>query len=35
MNFNGLWNAAQQKLGEDPKCGALFVFGNRRQSRAT
>jgi len=33
MNFNGLWNAAQQKLGEDPKGGALFVFGNRRHNR--
>ena len=33
MNFNGLWNAAQQQLGEDPKSGALFVFGNRRRNR--
>ena len=33
MSFNGLWNAAQQKLGEDPKAGALFVFGNRRRNR--
>jgi hypothetical protein len=28
MNFNGLWAAAQERLGEDPKGGALFVFGN-------
>jgi transposase len=33
MNFNGLWSAAQQQLGEDPKSGALFVFGNRRRNR--
>jgi len=33
MNFNGLWNAASQRLGEDPKSGALFVFGNRRRNR--
>ncbi|MGH7941047.1 MAG: IS66 family insertion sequence element accessory protein TnpB [Limisphaerales bacterium] len=30
MNFNGLWSAATERLGEDPKSGALFVFGNRR-----
>ena len=33
MNFNGLWAAASEKLGEDPKSGALFVFGNRRHNR--
>ena len=33
MSFNGLWTAAQQQLGEDPKNGALFVFGNRRRNR--
>ncbi len=33
MSFNGLWAAAQEKLGEDPKSGALFVFGNRRRNR--
>lgn len=33
MNFNGLWAAAQERLGEDPKSGALFVFGNRRHNR--
>jgi transposase len=32
-SFNGLWNAAQNYLGEDPKSGALFVFGNRRRNR--
>ena len=32
-SFNGLWSAAQQQLGEDPKSGALFVFGNRRHNR--
>ena len=34
-NFNGLWTAAQQHLGEDPKSGALFVFGNRRRERVS
>jgi transposase len=33
MNFNGLWAAASERLGEDPKSGALFVFGNRRRNR--
>jgi transposase len=33
MSFNGLWAAASQRLGEDPKSGALFVFGNRRRNR--
>ena len=33
MNFNGLWAAASEQLGEDPKSGALFVFGNRRRNR--
>jgi transposase len=33
MSFNGLWSAASQRLGEDPKSGALFVFGNRRRNR--
>lgn len=32
-SFNGLWSAAQTQLGEDPKSGALFVFGNRRRNR--
>jgi transposase len=33
LSFNGLWNAAQGQLGEDPRSGALFVFGNRRRNR--
>jgi transposase len=33
LSFNGLWAAAQTQLGEDPKGGALFVFGNRRRNR--
>lgn len=33
MNFHGLWNTAQNQLGENPKSGALFVFGNRRRNR--
>jgi transposase len=33
MNFNGLWATASERLGEDPKSGALFVFGNRRHNR--
>ena len=32
-SFNGLWAAATEQLGEDPKEGALFVFGNRRRNR--
>jgi len=32
-SFNGLWAAAQEKLGHDPKHGGLFVFGNRRRNR--
>lgn len=32
-SFNGLWAAATEQLGEDPKHGALFVFGNRRRNR--
>lgn len=32
-SFTGLWAAAQQQLGEDPKSGALFVFSNRRHNR--
>jgi len=35
LSFNGLWAAAQTQLGEDPKQGALFVFGNRRQQQTT
>lgn len=32
-SFNGLWALAQARLGEDPKSGALLVFGNRRRNR--
>jgi len=31
--FNGLHALVTQKLGEDPKAGALFVFSNRRRTR--
>jgi transposase len=31
--FNGLHALVTQRLGEDPRQGALFVFTNRRHSR--
>jgi transposase len=31
--FNGLHALASERLGEDPRQGALFVFSNRRHSR--
>jgi transposase len=31
--YDGLWAAAQQQLGEDPKQGALFCFTNRERTR--
>ena len=31
--FNGLLAAVSQRLGEDAKAGALFVFCNRRHNR--
>jgi transposase len=31
--FNGLHAAVSERLGEDPKSGALFVFCNRRHTR--
>jgi transposase len=31
--FNGLHALASQRLGEDPRQGALFVFSNRRHTR--
>ena len=31
--FNGLYSAVTERLGEDPKGGALFVFCNRRRDR--
>ena len=32
-SFNGLSALVTEKLGEDPKAGALFVFCNRRRTR--
>lgn len=32
-SFNGLHAVAAEKLGEDPKNGALFVFANKRRNR--
>ncbi len=31
--FNGLWTLAQEKLGEDPRSGALFAFTNKDRDR--
>ena len=31
--FNGLWAAAQETLGEDPKHGAVFAFINKKRTR--
>lgn len=31
--FNGLWAAAQERLDEDPKSGAVFVFINKERTR--
>ena len=31
--FNGLWAAAREKLGEDPKGGAVFAFINKERTR--
>ncbi len=31
--FNGLHALVTERLGEDPKTGALFVFTNRRRTR--
>lgn len=31
--FNGLWTAASEQLGEDPKQGAVFVFINKERTR--
>ena len=33
QGFNGLHALVTEKLGEDPRTGALFVFANRRRSR--
>ena len=32
-HFNGLWTLAEQKLGEDPRLGAFFIFTNRKRDR--
>ena len=31
--FNGLWAAAQERLHEDPKSGAVFAFINKKRTR--
>jgi transposase len=31
--FNGLYGLVRERLGEDPRSGALFVFSNRRHTR--
>jgi transposase len=31
--FNGLWAAAQEKLHEDPRSGAVFAFINKDRTR--
>ncbi len=31
--FNGLFGLVTEKLGEDPRQGALFLFSNRRHTR--
>ena len=31
--FNGLWALAEEKLREDPRLGALFVFTNKNRDR--
>ena len=33
--FNGLHALVTERLGEDPRAGALFVFSNRRQERVS
>lgn len=33
QQFNGLWAAAQERLGEDPKNGAVFAFINKARTR--
>jgi transposase len=32
-SFNGLYALVSERLGEDPRMGALFVFTNRRHTR--
>ena len=33
QGFNGLYAVVTERLGEDPRGGALFVFCNRRRTR--
>lgn len=32
-SFNGLHGMVTERLGEDPRTGALFVFANKRRTR--
>ena len=32
-SYDGLWSVICERLGEDPKSGALFVFGNKDRTR--
>jgi transposase len=31
--FDGLWAVARERLGEDPKGGAIFAFTNKKRTR--
>ena len=31
--FNGLYGLVSERLGEDPRSGAMFVFSNRTHTR--
>lgn len=31
--FNGLWALATERLKEDPRAGAAFIFGNKDRNR--
>ena len=33
--FNGLYGLVSERLQEDPRTGALYVFTNRRRNRVT
>jgi transposase len=33
--FNGLHDEVSQRLMEDPRCGAVFAFTNRRRKRVS
>lgn len=32
-SFDGLWQVAEEKLRQNPKSGAIFVFTNKRRNR--